>query len=160
RGRSCRPNCRSNRRRGPRRRSLPQRAAGQRVEGRGAFFARSRSIGYRGRGAERVGQARGGLAGPPGRRVANLPTSPRSPGASPLGLVEGLGGRPAGCAVLLQALEQLAFGGKESFENLTQFLSRRLLLTGRLQRLAVLADLVANGQKLLAGRGRLLRRAE
>src|SRR5262249_51034593 len=84
----------------------------------------------------------------------------RSLAVSLFDLFEDLWRSPAGCAVLLQALEQLAFGGKESFEKLAQLLGRRLLFTGRLQRLAVLADLVANGQKLLAGRRRLLPRAE
>jgi hypothetical protein len=73
-------------------------------------------------------------------------------------LLENLRGNPAGRAIVLQALDHLGLGRQERLEKLAQFLGRGLLLTGRLERFAVFADLLALGQKLLAARGRLRRR--
>src|SRR5262249_49193519 len=77
-----------------------------------------------------------------------------------LDLLENFRRHAAGRTVLLQALQHFAFGGEEGLEQLAQFLRGNLLLAGQMDCLAVLGGLVADGQKLLAGYGRLRRRAE
>src|SRR5262249_25460279 len=91
----------------------------QRVEGRSALFARGRSIRHRRRGAECVGQARGGRARPLGCRVATLLAHLRGLAVSLFDLLEDLGGNAVGCAILLNAL------AKERLEKLASFVGRR-----------------------------------
>src|SRR5262249_60978471 len=93
------------------------------------------------------------------RQVANLLAHLRGLAVSSLDLVDDLSGDAARRPVLFQALEHLAFGRKENFEKFAQFVRRRLLLAGRLQRLTMLAGLIPVVQELLARGGRRLRRA-
>ena len=79
---------------------------------------------------------------------------------SGLDLLDDVRRNAAGRAVLFQPFHHLAFGREEHLEQLAQFLGGHLLLPGGMQRLAVLRDLVARAQELLAGGGRLLRRPE
>ena len=95
--------------------------------------------------------------GPLRRHFANLLARLRGPAVSGPDLLEHFSGDAAGRALLFQALDHLGLGREERLEQFAQFLRLRLLLTGRLQRLAVLLGLIPKGQELLAGRRRLLR---